>query len=127
MRNDHGAHVLLATQLVGPGRAFFVGFDSTYRWRYLDEHLFDGFWARMIDRAGRSKQLGGRYPFKLATDRASYPPGGTVNLTARFENPTDRDAGVDALHGEVEVGNQPPVQITLSPRARQKRSVSTPV
>ena len=40
MRNEHGPHVLLATQLVGPGRSFFVGFDSTYwssdertRWR----------------------------------------------------------------------------------------------
>ena len=37
MRNEHGPHVLLATQLVGPGRTIFVGFDSTYRWRYLDE------------------------------------------------------------------------------------------
>src|SRR5207248_10566812 len=56
MRNEHGPHVLLATQLVGPGRTIFVGFDSTYRWRYLDESYFDGFWARMIDRAGRAKQ-----------------------------------------------------------------------
>ena len=28
MRNEHGQHVLLATQLVGPGRTFFVAFDS---------------------------------------------------------------------------------------------------
>ena len=62
MHNEYGQHVLLATQLVGPGRTFFVAFDSTYRWRYLDEQYFDGFWARRIDRAGRSKQLGGRYP-----------------------------------------------------------------
>jgi len=74
MRNEHGAHVLLATQRVGPGRSFFIAFDSTYRWRYLDEQFFDGFWARVIDRAGRAKQLGGRYPYTLATDRASYRP-----------------------------------------------------
>ncbi|HEV3415514.1 MAG TPA: hypothetical protein VG056_01820, partial [Pirellulales bacterium] len=116
MRNEYGNHVLLATQLVGPGRSFFVGFDSTYRWRYLDEQTFDGFWARMIDRAGRSKQLGGRYPYSLSTDRASYRPGSQVTLTARFENPNDKDAGLDQMHGEVEMPDAPPLSITLSPR-----------
>jgi hypothetical protein len=116
MRNEHGPHVLLATQLVGPGRTIFVGFDSTYRWRYLDEQYFDGFWARMIDRAGRSKQLGGRYPYTLSTDRSTYKPGSQVTLTAHFDNPTDRDSGLDSLHGEVEVADQPTMPITLSPR-----------
>lgn len=117
MRNEHGPHVLLATQLVGPGRTFFVGFDSTYRWRYLDEHYFDGFWARMIDRAGRNKQLGGRYPYTLATDRTGYRPGSQVTLSARFENIADRDRTVEVLHGEVESGGGAPAQsITLTPR-----------
>jgi hypothetical protein len=115
MRNEHGGHVLLATQLVGPGRTFFVAFDSTYRWRYLDEELFDGFWARMIDRAGRSKQLGGRYPFSLATDRTSYRPGSQVSLTARFENASERDAGLEMLHGELEAGDAGATPITLNP------------
>ena len=115
MRNEHGQQVLLATQLVGPGRTFFVAFDSTYRWRYLDEHLFDSFWAHLVDRAGRSKQLGGRYPYTLSTDRATYRPGGTVTLTARFDNPADRDAGLEAMHGEVQRGTDPAVPITLNP------------
>jgi Protein of unknown function (DUF1194) len=117
MRNEHGPHVLLATQLVGPGRTIFVGFDSTYRWRYLDEAYFDGFWARMIDRAGRAKQLGGRYPYTLATDRSSYRPQSQVTLTARFDNASDRDAGLDEMHGEVEVADEQPIPITLTPRA----------
>lgn len=116
MRNEYGNHVLLATQLVGPGRSFFVGFDSTYRWRYVDEQTFDGFWARMIDRAGRSKQLGGRYPYSLSTDRASYRPGSPVMLTARFESLNDKDAGLEQMHGEVEVPDGPPMEITLSLR-----------
>ena len=74
MRNEYGPHVLLATQLVGPGRSFFCAFDSTYRWRFLDDRFFDSFWAHMVDRAGRSKQLGGRYPYTLTTDRTSYRP-----------------------------------------------------
>ena len=117
MRNEYGPHVLLATQLVGPGRTFFVGFDSTYRWRYLDEHYFDGFWARMIDRAGRNKQLGGRYPYTLSTDRASYRPGTLVTLTARFENAADVDAGLESLHGELEApGDSSAITLTLNPR-----------
>jgi hypothetical protein len=116
MRNEHGQHVLLATQLVGPGRTFFVAFDSTYRWRYLDEQYFDGFWARMIDRAGRSKQLGGRYPYTLSTDRATYKPGSQVTLTARFDA-ADKDTSIEALHGEVEVADAQPIPLTLTPRA----------
>ena len=115
MRNEHGQQVLLSTQLVGPGRTFFVAFDSTYRWRYLDEHLFDSFWAHLVDRAGRSKQLGGRYPYTLSTDRATYRPGSTVTLTARFDNPADRDAGLESMHGEVQRGTDPPTPITLTP------------
>jgi hypothetical protein len=120
MRNEHGAHVLLATQLVGPGRTIFVGFDSTYRWRYLDEQYFDGFWARMIDRAGRGKQLGGRYPYILSMDRAGYRPGSQATLTARFENPLELDAGIDSLSGEVEVADQSPMVLTLTPRAGER-------
>lgn len=116
MRNEHGQHVLLATQLVGPGRTFFVGFDSTYRWRYLDDRFFVSFWAHMIDRAGRNKQLGGRYPYILSTDRTDYRPGETVTLTAHFEHPSDRDAGIDVLHGEVQTGDDTPAELTLRPR-----------
>ena len=65
MSNQHGRHVLLASQLYGPGRSVFIGFDSTYRWRYLSEDYFDGFWARIVDRVGRNKALGGRFPFQV--------------------------------------------------------------
>jgi hypothetical protein len=125
MRNEHGPHVLLATQRVGPGRTFWIGYDSTYRWRYLSEQFFDGFWARVIDRAGRAKQLGGRYPYTLATDRASYRPGSNVTLTATFENALERDTGLDVLHGEVEVADQPPIPVTLNPRPGDSNTFET--
>lgn len=125
MRNQYGPHVLLATQLVGPGRSFFVGFDSTYRWRYLDDQYFDGFWARMIDRAGRSKQLGGRYPYSLTTDRATYRPGSQVTLSAHFVNPTELDTGIDVLRGEVEFADQPPIPLTLTPKGGEPGAFET--
>jgi hypothetical protein len=124
MRNQYGQEVLLATQLVGPGRTFFVGFDSTYRWRYLDEQYFDGFWARLIDRAGRSKQLGGRYPYTLSTDRATYRPGSQVTLVAKFISPEDAGASLDVLQGEVESGELV-MPVTLSPRGGEPGTFET--
>jgi hypothetical protein len=115
MRNEYGPDVLLATHLAGPGRTFFVGFDSTYRWRYLDDKYYDGFWTRMIDRAGRNKQLGGNYPFRLALDWPNPHPGTKVTLSARFNDTADVDPAMTALTGEVEHGDEAPQQLTLTP------------
>ena len=79
MQNQYGRHVLLASQLYGPGRTVFIGFDSTYRWRYLAEDYFDGFWARLIDRVGRNKALGGRFPFQVHLGKSGYRVGDRVD------------------------------------------------
>lgn len=115
MKNDYGPEVLMATQLVGPGRVLFISFDSTYRWRYLSEQTFDGFWARVVERAGRSKQLGGAYPFRLSTPQTTYAPGSSMKVIARFLDPSEMEAGLDSLHGEVEHGEGEPEALTLSP------------
>ena len=73
MQNQYGRHVLLASQLYGPGRTVFIGFDSTYRWRYLAEDHFDGFWARLVDRVGRNQALGGRFPFTVNLGKGVIP------------------------------------------------------
>jgi hypothetical protein len=114
MRNEYGPEVLLATQLVGPGRTMFVGFDSTYRWRFLDDQFFDGFWARVIDRAGRNKRLGGSYPFRLSTPRSTHKPGSTVKVIARFLNPDEMPPGLASLPGQVEQGDADPQPLTLA-------------
>ena len=62
MQNQYGRQVLLASQLYGPGRTVFIGFDSTYRWRYLSEDYFDGFWARLVDRVGPEQGAGRPVP-----------------------------------------------------------------
>lgn len=115
MQNNFGRHVLIAMQLYGPGRTVFVGCDSTYRWRYLHEEYFDGFWARLIDRVGRSKVLGGRFPFTLASDKSTYRVGDRVSLRAQFVEATDLASSLASLSGEVEVGDQSPLAITLDP------------
>ncbi len=125
MQNEYGPEVLLATQLVGPGRTFFVGFDSTYRWRFLNEQYFDGFWARLIGRAGRNKQLGGNYPFRLTADRAVYRPGSQARISARFIDPTSMDPALRMLHGEIERGDEEPVPITLEPGSSSDEFVTS--
>ncbi|MDB5351955.1 MAG: hypothetical protein JWN86_3202 [Planctomycetota bacterium] len=107
MQNANGRHVLLASQLYGPGRTVFIGFDSTYRWRYLAEDYFDGFWARLIDRVGRNKALGGRFPFQVHLGKSAYRVGDRVQIGVRF---TEAAAVAEAsgLAAELEVESQPP-------------------
>jgi hypothetical protein len=56
MRNEYGPEVLLAPSWAG--RVIFIGFESTYRWRFLDDQFFDGFWARVW--IARAQQTTGR-------------------------------------------------------------------
>jgi len=117
MRNNLGRHVLMATHLYGPGRTVFIGFDSTFRWRYLHEEYFDGFWARLIDRVGRSKVLGGRYPFTLATDKTAYRTGDRVTVRARFVGSGGEPPTILELTGEVELAGQPAEELVMEPAA----------
>ncbi len=107
MQNQYGRQVLLASQLYGPGRTVFIGFDSTYRWRYLSEDYFDGFWARLVDRVGRNKALGGRFPFQVHLGKGVYRVGDQVSIAVRF---TEAAAVAEAaeLAAELEVAGQPP-------------------
>ncbi len=114
MRNSFGRHVLMATQRYGPGQTVFIGFDSTYRWRYLHEGYFDGFWARLIDRVGRSKALGGRYPFVLSTDKSAYQPGDQAVLRAEWIQLAAEAVAPAQLKGEVEGPDGQPVAIELA-------------
>ncbi len=112
MQNQYGRHVLLASQLYGPGRTVFIGFDSTYRWRYLAEDYFDGFWARLIDRVGRNKALGGRFPFQVHLGKSGYRVGDQVSVGVRF---TEAAAVAEAsgLAAELEVEGRPPDPLTF--------------
>jgi hypothetical protein len=107
MQNQYGRHVLLASQLYGPGRTVFIGFDSTYRWRYLSEDYFDGFWARLVDRVGRNKALGGRFPFQVNLGKSVYRVGDRVSVSIRYTDPA-ATAEASELSAELEIAGQPP-------------------
>jgi hypothetical protein len=107
MQNQYGRQVLLASQLYGPGRTVFIGFDSTYRWRYLSEDYFDGFWARLVDRVGRNKALGGRFPFQVNLGNGVYRVGDRVAVSIRYTDPA-ATAEASELAAELEIAGQPP-------------------
>jgi hypothetical protein len=107
MANQHGRHVLLASQFYGPGRSVFIGFDSTYRWRYLSEDFFDGFWARLVDRVGRSKALGGRFPFQVHLAKSVFRVGERVSIGVRYSDPSALAEAAE-LTAELEAAGQPP-------------------
>jgi hypothetical protein len=107
--------VLMATQLVGPGRVLWVGFDSTYRWRFAGEKVFEGFWQRVIDRAGLMKQLGGQHPYRVSTDKQRYEPGDEVVLTAKFIDPGQVDEGLLSLYAQVQTGQDDAIDLTMTP------------
>ncbi len=110
MSNQHGRHVLLASQLYGPGRTVFLGFDSTYRWRYLSEDYFDGFWARLVDRVGRNKALGGRFPFQVHLGKGVYRVGDRVSVGVRYTDPAALAEAAE-LTAELEIAGLPPEPI----------------
>ena len=112
MQNQYGPHVLLDSQLYGPGRTVFLGFDSTYRWRYLSEDYYDGFWARLIDRVGRNKALGGRFPFVVHLGKETYRVGEQVSVGVRYNDPA-AVAEASELAAELEVGGAPPEPIAF--------------
>ncbi len=107
MQNQYGRAVLLASQLYGPGRSVFIGFDSTYRWRYLAEDYFDGFWARLVDRVGRNKALGGRFPYQVHLGKGVYRVGEQVSIGVRYTEPTALNEATE-LAAELEIAGQPP-------------------
>jgi hypothetical protein len=110
MSNQYGRHVLLASQLYGPGRTVFIGFDSTYRWRYLSEDYFDGFWARIVDRVGRNKALGGRFPFQVHLGKGGYRVGDRVSVGVRYTDPAALAEAAE-LTAELEIAGGPPEPI----------------
>jgi len=125
MRNQFGRHVLMAMQRYGPGRTVFIGFDATYRWRYLHEQYFDGFWARLIDRVGRAKVLGGRYPFTLATDKSVYRTGDRVMLRVQLAGAQEETSSLGTLQCEVEIPGGEPSSFDLEPHPEQPGLLET--
>ena len=88
----------------------------------MHEEYFDGFWARLIDRVGRGKALGGRYPFTLSSDKNVYRTGDRVMIRAKAIDSSEGAGAVGDLRGEIELAGQSPVPLEMEPVADQPGS-----
>ncbi|MGD8451667.1 MAG: vWA domain-containing protein [Phycisphaerae bacterium] len=75
--------VVMAAQPVGPGRAVFLGMDSTWRWRGPAEPLFNRFWIQLVRYLAQSRRQQASRFGTLTLDRESFSVGDYVRVEAR--------------------------------------------
>jgi hypothetical protein len=97
LRMKEGPMPVMATQFYGVGRTLFIGFDSTWRWRYIEHSkYFNQFWGQAVRYLSQGRLLGGRKRVLVFTDKDAYTVGQQVEVTVRmfeqdFETPMRRD------------------------------------
>ncbi len=97
LRMKEGPMPVMATQFYGVGRTLFIGFDSTWRWRYIEHSkYFNQFWGQAVRYLSQGRLLGGRKRVLVFTDKDAYTVGQQVEVTVRmfeqdFETPLRRD------------------------------------
>jgi hypothetical protein len=84
MQNAYGAHVLAAVHYAGAGRAAFLAFDGSWRWRKHGEVYFDRFWIQMMRYLVEGRKLGGTRRTTLVVEGATFHVGMPIHLSARL-------------------------------------------
>lgn len=84
---------VLAYQYYRRGVTFYIGLDSTWRWRDRVGSLhFARFWLQMIDfLAGGGKRI------QITTDRKTYPVGSDVQISAKVWNKQNEPIKADKV------------------------------
>lgn len=94
------AAVLTETQF-GPGRAFFLGTDETWRWRFKSrEHDQERFWRQLVRYAAEEPYAAREGGLALDADKVSAAPGEAVQVRARVLDP-DLESNAAGLRLEV--------------------------
>jgi len=72
---------LVATHMYGRGPVLYVGFDSTWRWRYVQQgRFYRKFWSNVIDYLASYRQMKRRVVLSVAADTVTV--GEPVRLAA---------------------------------------------
>jgi hypothetical protein len=79
---------VIAEQRSGIGRTVYLGFNATWRWRFLGDGVFNDFWARTIKYVVEGRRLGTSKRVNLMTDgKGVYRSGEEVELSAELLGP----------------------------------------
>lgn len=88
-KNRHGNMVLAATTFMPEGRTMYLGFDSTWRWRYVyGDYYFERFWRRTIRHLALNRLKSGDRRFSLAVERNVFELNDRAALEARVLDDT---------------------------------------
>lgn len=102
---------------VGAGEVLFHATDETWRWRWrTDDRYFARYWGQVVRRLGRGRLAAGRQGVTLTADRSLYEPGESVQLQARFRNPSQAPAADDQVIVRLQRSTGPPREVTLQRR-----------
>lgn len=87
-RTRYGPAVLLALQPFGSGQTAFMGFDTTWRWRSVNEAAFNRFWIRVIRHLVQSRRRGGSKRGVITVERERVAIGESFKIEARVLDAT---------------------------------------
>jgi hypothetical protein len=113
-RNSFGKVPLIAYQYYGRGLTFYLGFDSTWRWRdQVGSTYFARFWGQTINFLSLAHLLGESKRVQISTDRPLYAVGDEVKISARLLDKGFRPVEAQAVTARVALGEQEPREVEL--------------
>lgn len=84
-KNQYGQHVLSAVSYYPEGRTMYVGFDESWRWRFIyGETYFERFWRNAIRYLALNKLREGNRRFSLSSERSHYELNERAVMEARI-------------------------------------------
>ncbi len=113
-RNQYGPAVLMATQPVGGGRAVFLGFDSTWRWRATAEPQFNRLWVQTVRYLAQARRQQTSRRGTLTFDREAFGFGDYVKIEARLLDAAFHPSDAPQVEGTVQPEGQPARPLVLS-------------
>lgn len=113
-RNAYGKVPLIAYQYYGRGRTFYVGLDSTWRWRHqVGSRYFARFWGQAINFLSLAHLLGESKRVQISTDSNLYAAGDEVKINARVLDKTYRPITAEKIVARVARGDAEPAEVEL--------------
>jgi len=80
--------VLMALQRYEKGVVFYTGLQTLWRWRYPYENYdYDRFWRQLVRYLSEAKLLGAQKQVALYTDKTTYSPGESVQISLTVLDP----------------------------------------
>jgi len=121
LKELEGPRPLLVTQRYGAGRAAYIGFNGTWRWKRVggNGEFFARFWMQTIRFLIEGRLLEGKRRGYLITEKPRYQRKDTVVVTAEFQDAQSQPVQADAIEARLTVDGRPAKPVLLKPAANR--------